>query len=338
MTCADTHKSQLMKDNCTEAVVQEFCKKAPPAPTPAEECLRAEEMYCGNDRHNKTLCIKCIALHATELKNKTCTTEEDEKFCDKPAPPNPTAECYQELKKLCQADRSVHAECVACVDKHVNETKAAHCTYTQVEAFCGPQPNPTPPIHCFADMNTLCAKAKVGGEAACVACIKTNAARLEKDHCTAVSDNPPTPPGACVCARLYPTGCACVCSSSMWLSYLAVRLRASATLVCPSPATFHHYCRRRRKSSATFTHQPHHTLLQPQTAPKSLMLCAVKNITMHHLALHVRMNTKHCSRRMAAPTRRWMNSVTSIPPHPTQNQHLPALEAWKLNAVPIELT
>jgi hypothetical protein len=203
MTCADTHKSQLMKDNCTEAVVQEFCEKAPPAPTPAEECLRAEEMYCGNDRHNKTLCIKCIALHATELKNKTCTTEEDEKFCDKPAPPNPTAECYQELKKLCQADRSVHAECVACVDKHVNETKAAHCTYTQVEAFCGPQPNPTPPMHCFADMNTLCAKAKVGGEAACVACIKTNAARLEKDHCTAVSDNPPTPPGACVCV--------CVC-------------------------------------------------------------------------------------------------------------------------------
>lgn len=202
ITCADAHKAQLEKDNCTSTLVHEFCEPAPPAPTPEEKCARAEEEYCGGDRHNHTMCARCITAHAALLKNASCTEELEAKFCIPPKPPSPTAECYQTLKKYCEADRKEHSECVACVGRHENETRAAHCTYTQVEAFCS-GPAPPPAKSCDAEMDALCAKGRAGGETACTECMRANAAALAKADCDAAKEeafckehpHPPAPPG-----------------------------------------------------------------------------------------------------------------------------------------------
>lgn len=63
---------------------------------------------CSLDRHNATLCRKCIALHEVVLKAAGCDEEMERKFCEPapkpPAPPAPAHSCEEELAKECEVN------------------------------------------------------------------------------------------------------------------------------------------------------------------------------------------------------------------------------------------
>lgn len=217
LACVDAHQPELLKDGCTLPEVHAFCQPAPPSPSPAIECARAQELYCGNDRFNKTLCEKCVELHEAVLAQSKCTAVGDIKWCEGAPTPNPTPICYGTLAEYCEPERMLnHSICIKCATKHEKEIEAAHCTYTQVESFCSTKPvpppgPPPPPTTCKPALTFYCAKAKAaGGVKACEMCEQENALALSKAGCTTTEEHEyctPTPGPTPACTKEFTLLC-----------------------------------------------------------------------------------------------------------------------------------
>jgi len=130
------------------------------------------------DRHTPATCEQCITDHEQELKAAHCDAAEEHAFCTGPVPPQPSATCEETLKTDCSAVQNNRTACVRCADEHQS---TAHCTFTQIEAFCHLPVPPNP--ECEKAVFTECGVDRKN-KTECLACEKKNAAVLAKANCT----------------------------------------------------------------------------------------------------------------------------------------------------------
>eukprot|EP00039_Didymoeca_costata_P011514 m.162236 g.162236 ORF g.162236 m.162236 type:complete len:458 (+) comp15199_c0_seq2:170-1543(+) len=189
MECAREHGASV---HCTMEQEEEFCHSGSHNTT----CARDLEADCGADRHNKTLCLHCIAEHASTLEKAGCTREECYEFCEgTPPPPPPSPECEKVMSEYCEEDKKNRTLCIKCLAKHANQTRAAHCTYTQEEEFCRSAP-PSPPSRCPEELERECESAKREGSTECLKCVEEHNQTLHEAGCTRTEEEEfcrPTP-------------------------------------------------------------------------------------------------------------------------------------------------
>ena len=153
--CVEAHNATLKEAGCTEAEEHAYCEAKPKPPTPkppAAKCAGKLEAECSTDRHNATLCRKCVAANAAVLKAAGCTTEEEERYCTKPpVPPTPEHKCEAKLKAECGTVHHDVSLCGKCIIYHAAELTKAGCTSSAISAYCKhtppkpPSPPPSPP-------------------------------------------------------------------------------------------------------------------------------------------------------------------------------------------------
>lgn len=198
--CLECAKKVGPAAHCTEASEEAFCSGAPHNMT----CLHELELDCGNDRHNKSLCFKCLEQHAEDLEKAHCTKPEAEHFCEGAKPPAPpSAECERVLMDECGADRKNESLCFKCEKRHENQTKAAKCTYSQLTSFCKEAPPPPPGPKCSEVLEKDCGVDRKN-ITMCDRCLREHSASLRAAHCTETEEKefckptPPNPTADCV--------------------------------------------------------------------------------------------------------------------------------------------
>ena len=103
--CVDKHRKSLLKENCTEKIVVEFChatpgpSPSPPSPPPGpspgpspgkEKCEKALKKDCGTERSSTKECEACVDAHTKSLQKDGCTETDVVRYCKVPVPPGPT--------------------------------------------------------------------------------------------------------------------------------------------------------------------------------------------------------------------------------------------------------
>ena len=60
--------------------------------------------------------------------------------------------CSEELEKFCGSSRKTHETCIGCTTAHESDLDKVHCSYYDIERFCGeiPPPPPLPGKNCSA--------------------------------------------------------------------------------------------------------------------------------------------------------------------------------------------
>lgn len=216
LACTEEHRAGLEAANCSLTEISAFCEPRPPVP-PAGRCEELYEADCGTDRHNESLCVKCMEAHTAVFHEHNCTDHAaEEAFCrGPPAPPAPTAECAKVLDEFCEADKHNRTLCLHCEALHHNQTRKAGCSYTQLEEFCRPAPvppHPTPSSSCPEELRHFCDVDRTN-KTKCVRCIEANTAALEKAGCTQAAEeefcgiHPEPPAPGSNCSRVFMADC-----------------------------------------------------------------------------------------------------------------------------------
>lgn len=195
--CVDEKHVPIDAANCSYSEISSFCN-AKPGPTPAEGCAPTLEHLCGVDRHSEELCTKCVARNKKAVAGAHCTAKQEVKFCEgAPPPPPPVETCDAELEKFCGLDRQSPTLCLRCVETHENITRAAHCTFKQVDAFCN-VPAPPNSNGCALELSKHCG-AERDSKPKCEACVRKSAPALKEHNCTSTQEqdycDPPAPHG-----------------------------------------------------------------------------------------------------------------------------------------------
>lgn len=165
--CAGQHQGDLLKANCTNGAIQDFCQNKTCATELADKCGSVSS------------CAQC-SFCAQQQKLCRGDTKQIDVFCE--AGCKATRTCELQLEDSCGADRRQGGrwQCLTCAGVHASTIATANCTNSLIDSYCTDK-------GCIPQLADKCRASATNGS--CFDCANCAAANRHATGCEATDED-----------------------------------------------------------------------------------------------------------------------------------------------------